>query len=152
VERSVGAAVGEGSFGVAQIGVDGSCSKGDNDGGVRDIGGVMGDGWGDGAGAGGEPWRGERRRVSSSLSYLNSSASQRLFTAFLVHFAGSGEGIGEKHGSDDSGGGCSGGECSGHEDSGGEDSETVGAVEADIAAPMRFATSPTVVFRQQRRH
>jgi hypothetical protein len=130
VERSVGAAVGEGSSGVAQIGTVRPCSNGSNGGGVRDIGSVMGGGWGNRAGGGGEPWGGERRRVSSSPSYLNSSASQHLFTAFLVRFAGGGEGIGEKCGGDVTG---------------------VGAIEAGMAVTMRFAASPMVVFRWRRR-
>jgi hypothetical protein len=105
----------------------------------------MGGRWGDRAGGLDEPWRGERRSVSSP-SYLNSSASQRLFTAFLVRFAGGGEGIGEKRGSKDSGSGCSGGECSGHEDSGGKGSESGGVVGAGTAVATWFATSPNVVF------
>jgi hypothetical protein len=68
------------------------------------------------------------------------------FTAFLVRFAGGGEGIGEQRGSEDSGGGCSGGECSGPDGLGGECSETGGAVRAGIAAAKWFATSPMVVF------
>jgi hypothetical protein len=150
VERPVGTAVGEGSSGVAQIGIVGPCSNGDNGGGVRGIGGVMGSGWGDRADGGGEQWGGERR-VSSSPSYLSSSASQLLFTTFLVYFAGGGEGIGEKRRGDVSGGGCSSDEFSDHEDSGSEGLETVGAVEAGIAVTMRFADLPTVVFRRRRR-
>jgi hypothetical protein len=64
-------------------------------GGVHNIGDVIGVEGGDRAGMGGEPWRGERRRVSSSPSFLNSSASHCLFTAFLVCFAGGRDGIGE---------------------------------------------------------
>jgi hypothetical protein len=103
VKRSVGAAVGEGGSGVARIGVDGPCSGGYSGRGVYSIGDVIGVERDDRAGRGGESWRGERRRVSSSPLFLNSSASHCLFTAFLVRFAGGGDGIGEKRGSKDSG-------------------------------------------------
>jgi hypothetical protein len=95
VKRSGGAAVGEGGFGVARIGIDGPFSGGDSSGGVCSIENVIGVERGDRAGGGGESWRGERRRVSSSPLFLNSSASHRLFTAFLVCFAGGRDGIGE---------------------------------------------------------
>jgi hypothetical protein len=80
---------------VARIGVDGSCSGGDSGGGVRGIGDVTSVERGYRAGGEGESWRGERRRVSSPSSFLNSLASHRLFTAFLVRFAGGGDGISE---------------------------------------------------------
>ncbi len=91
VKKSAGAVVGERGSGVARIGEDGP--------GGDDIGGVSGSGdetsccWTDSVEGRGDPWRGERRSVSPSP--LNSSASHRLFTAFLAHFAGGGEGIGE---------------------------------------------------------
>jgi hypothetical protein len=53
----------------------------------------------DGAGERNVLGRGERcrtRRSYSSLLPLRSSASHRLFTAFLVHFAGGVKGTGEK--------------------------------------------------------
>ncbi len=93
MRKSAGAVVGEGGSGVARIGEDGL--GGDVVGGVRGSGNVMGDCWGDSAEGRGDPWRGKRRSVSPSPSPLNSSASHRLFTAFLVRFAGGGEGIGE---------------------------------------------------------
>jgi hypothetical protein len=91
--ESAGAVVGEGGSGVAGIGEDGP--GGDIDGSIRGNGDVMGDCWGDRAEGRGDPWRGERRSVSPFPSPLNSSASHRLLTTFLVRFAGSGEGIGE---------------------------------------------------------
>ncbi len=62
--------------------------------------------------------------MSNPSPLLSSSASQRRFTAFLVLFAGGGEGIGEWRGIKEAGGGCSGGESSGREGKGGEGSET----------------------------
>jgi hypothetical protein len=94
LKRSAGATVGEGGSGVARIGVDGPCSGGDSGGGICGISDVIGIEWGDRAGGGGEPWRGERR-VFSSPSYLNSSALHCLFTAFHICFACGRDGIGE---------------------------------------------------------
>jgi hypothetical protein len=85
VRKSGRAVVGEGGSGVTRIGEDGPGDN--NEGGVLGGGNVVGER--------GDPWGGERRRVSHSPPPLNSSASQRLFTAFLVRFAGGGEGIGE---------------------------------------------------------
>jgi hypothetical protein len=65
VKSSVGAAVGEGGSGVVRTGVDGSCFRGDDGGGIRGIGDVVGVERGDRTCGGGEAWRGERRRVSS---------------------------------------------------------------------------------------
>jgi hypothetical protein len=95
VKRSAGAAVGKEGSRVVRIGVDGLCSGGDGGRGVCDIGDELGVERGNRTGGGGKSWRGERRRLSSSPSSLNSSASHRLFTAFLIHFAGGGDGIGE---------------------------------------------------------
>jgi hypothetical protein len=78
---------------MARIGEDGPGD--DNEGGVRGGGNVVGDCWGDRTVGRGDQWGGERRRVTHSPPPLNSSASQRLFTAFLIRFAGGGEGIGE---------------------------------------------------------
>jgi hypothetical protein len=93
VRKSGRAVVGEGGSGVARIGEDGPGD--DNEGGVLGGGSVVGDCRGDRTVGRGDPWGGERRRVSHFPPPLNSSASQRLFTAFLVRFAGGGEGIGE---------------------------------------------------------
>ncbi len=103
VKRSACAAVGKGGSGVVWIGVDGLCSGGDGGRGIRGIGDELGVERGDRTGGGGESWRGERRRLSSSPLSLNSSASHHLITAFLVRFAGGGDGIGEWRGSRDSG-------------------------------------------------
>jgi hypothetical protein len=103
VRRSAGAAVGRGGTGVVRIGVDGLRSGGDGGGGVRGVGNELGVERGDRAGSGGESRRGERRRLPSSPSFLNNSASHRLFTTFLVRFAGGGDVMGEWRGSKDSG-------------------------------------------------
>jgi hypothetical protein len=59
----------------------------------------------------GDVQRGEERgRLSPSPTPLNSSTSHCLFTAFLVHFAGGGEGTGRDSGDSGSGNGGSGGE------------------------------------------
>jgi hypothetical protein len=118
VKRSVGAAVGEGGSGVVRNGVDGSCFRGDDGGGIRGVNYVVSVERGDRTCGGGEAWRGERRRVSSPPSILSSSASHRLFTALLVHFAGGGDHEGKLRGV---------GESSGPEGSVGEDSGTRGA-------------------------
>jgi hypothetical protein len=89
--------------------------------------------------------------VSNPSPPLSSSASQRRFTAFLVRFAGGGEGIGEWRGSEDAGGGCSGGECSGREGMGGEGSDTGGTAWAGVAAANCFVMLPTVGLRRRRR-
>jgi hypothetical protein len=52
---------------------------------------------------------GDRCRSSSLPASLSSSTSQRLFAAFLVRFAGGGEGAGEVSGSDGGGGSAGGG-------------------------------------------
>ncbi len=68
---------------------------------------------GDQVGGGGECGGGERCRSSSLSTPLSSSTSQRLFAAFLVRFAGGGEGAGGVSGGDGWGGGCSAGGGSG---------------------------------------
>jgi hypothetical protein len=98
VKRSVGTAVGKGGSGVVRIGVDGPCFRSDNGGGIRGISDVVSVERGDRTCGGGETWRGERRKVSSSPSFLRSSASHRLFTALLVRFAGGGDGVGKFRG------------------------------------------------------
>ncbi len=103
VRRSAGAAVGEGGTGVVLIGVDGLGSGGDGGGGIRGVGGELGVERGDKTGGGGKWRRGERRRLPSSPSSLNSSASHRLFIAFLVRFAGGGDVMSKWRGSKDSG-------------------------------------------------
>jgi hypothetical protein len=95
---------------------------------------------------GGEAWRGERGIVSSSPSFLSSLASHCLFTAFLVRFAGGGDGIGKLRGNEDSGVG----ESSGPEGSGGEGLGTRGAVGVGVADTTWFVASPTAVFRRRR--
>ncbi len=52
---------------------------------------------------------GDRRRSSSSPTPLSRSTSQCLFAAFLVHFAGGGEGAGEVSCGDGGGGSADGG-------------------------------------------
>ncbi len=52
---------------------------------------------------------GDRHRSSSSPTPLSSSTSQRLFVAFLVRFAGGGEGAGEVSCGDGGGGSAGGG-------------------------------------------
>ncbi len=103
VRRSASAAVGEGGTGVVLIGVDGLGSGGDGGGGVRGVGSEIGVERGDKTGSGGEWRRGERRRLPSSPSSLNSFALHRLFIAFLVRFAGGGDVMGKWRGSMDSG-------------------------------------------------
>ena len=93
VERSEGAAVGEGGSGVVRICVDRSCFRGDNGGGVRGVCDVVVVERGDRSCGVGEAWRGERRSVFSPSSILSSSASHRLFTALLVRLAGGGDGV-----------------------------------------------------------
>jgi hypothetical protein len=102
VRRSAGAAVGEGGTRVVLIGVDGLRSGGDGGGGVRGVGGELGVERGDKTGGGGEWRRGERRKLPSSPSSLNSSSLYRLIIAFLVRFAGGGDVMGEWRGSKDS--------------------------------------------------
>ncbi len=82
-EKSAGAAVGDGGFGVAEISIDGPCSKGDNGGGIRDIGSVLGGGWGDRAGGGGEPCRGERRISPSPSTAWPRNVSSPPFSSAL---------------------------------------------------------------------
>jgi hypothetical protein len=136
VERSEGAAVGEGGSGVVRICVDRSCFRGDNGGGVRGVGDVVVVERGDRSCGVGEAWRGERRSVFSPSSILSSSASHRLFTALLVRLAGGGDGVIKLRGV---------GESSGPEGSVGEDSGTRGA------CTTWFVASPTAVFRGRRR-
>jgi hypothetical protein len=52
--------------------------------------------------------RGERHRSSSTPTPLSSSASQHLLAAFLMCFAGGGEGVGGDLGGESSGVGGSG--------------------------------------------
>ncbi len=78
--------------------------------------------------------RGERCRTCrsySSLLPLRSSASHRLFTAFLVHFASGVEGTGENSRSEDSGSEGSGSEGSGSEGLGSEGSGSEGLGSGD---------------------
>jgi hypothetical protein len=63
-------------------------------------------------------------RFSPSPWSLNNSASHRLFIAFLIRLAGSGEGVSKELASEDSGGGCLGSECSGNVGWGRKDSDT----------------------------
>jgi hypothetical protein len=136
VERSEGAAVGEGGSGVVRICVDRSCFRGDNGGGVRGVGDVVVVERGDRTCGGGKAWRGERRSVFSPSSILSSSASHRLFTALLVRLAGGGDGVVKLRGV---------GESSGPEGLVGKDSGTRGA------CTTWFVASPTAVFRGRRR-
>jgi hypothetical protein len=52
---------------------------------------------------------GDRHKSSSTPTPLSSSASQRLLAAFLMRFAGGGEGVGRGSGGESLGGGDSGG-------------------------------------------
>jgi hypothetical protein len=86
-------------LGVVHGGTGGRCGEGSN-----------GVGEGAGSGVGGDRTserdvlgRGERYRLSPSPLPLSSSASHHRFTAFLVRFAGRGEGTGHDSGSEDVG-------------------------------------------------
>jgi hypothetical protein len=68
---------------------------------------------GDQVGRGGECGGGERRSTSSIPTPLSNSTSQRIFAAFLVSFAGGGEGVGGDSGASGWGGGGSAGGGSG---------------------------------------
>jgi hypothetical protein len=107
-EMVVGAGAGEGWSGVPHVGVGGRCGEPCDRGvcsGVSEDAGVGVGGSGNRAGRGGVHSGGERHRSSSSNTSLNSSTSQRLFAAFLVLFAGGGEGAGGDLGSESSVGG-----------------------------------------------
>jgi hypothetical protein len=98
-----------------EVGANGESCAGEGEGGVGDVAGGGVGGSVVRAGEGGVVLRGERARASPSPPSLSSSTSHRLLAAFLVRFAGGGEGFEEKSGEcsgrTDSGSGCSGAAC-----------------------------------------
>jgi hypothetical protein len=76
-----------------KVGANGESCAGEGEGGVGDVAGGGVGGSVVRAGEGGVVLRGERARASPSPPSLSSSASHRLLAAFLVRFAGGGEGF-----------------------------------------------------------
>ncbi len=113
-EMELGAGAGEEWSGVQKVGVGGCCGVTSREGECTGVGeaAVVRLG-GDQVGRGGVCGWGYRRRSSSSPTPLSSFTSQRLFAAFLVRFAGGGEGAGEVSGGDGLGQGGSAGGGSG---------------------------------------
>jgi hypothetical protein len=90
---------------------------------------------------------GETQKSSSTPTPLSSSISHRLLTAFLVRFAGGGEGVGCGSTGEGSGAGGTGGGSSGQ---GGAGEDVVGGREVRVRAAV-FTSRPRRRGRRWRR-
>ncbi len=108
-ETELGADAGEEWSGVQKFSVGGRCEVSGKEGECTGVGEAAVVGLGSDRIGGGVSGGGNRRRSSSSPTPLSNSTSQRLFAAFLVRFAGGGEGAGEVSCGDGRGGSAGGG-------------------------------------------